>query len=124
VGDAAGFVDPITREGIYFALASARLAADALAGNDPSRTYASGVRAEILPELTAAARLKAGFFRPSFTRLLVRALAGSAGIREVMADLVAGRQTYAGLKWRLLETMEFGLAARVLLTWRRSRRAP
>ena len=30
-----------------------------------------------------------------------------------MADLVAGRQSYAILKWRLLKTFELGLA------WRR-----
>jgi hypothetical protein len=31
-----------------------------------------------------------------------------------MADLVAGQQTYAALKWRLLKTLQFGLAWRVL----------
>jgi hypothetical protein len=30
-----------------------------------------------------------------------------------MADLVAGRQSYASLKWRLLKTFEVGLAWRV-----------
>jgi hypothetical protein len=38
----------------------------------------------------------------------------SAGIRAVMADLVAGRQSYAALKWRLLKTFEIGLAWRAL----------
>ena len=32
VGDAAGLVDPITREGIFFALASGQWVADALTG--------------------------------------------------------------------------------------------
>jgi geranylgeranyl reductase family protein len=36
IGDAAGFIDPFTGEGIYRALRSARLAADALAGRDPA----------------------------------------------------------------------------------------
>jgi hypothetical protein len=31
-----------------------------------------------------------------------------------MADLVAGRQPYATLKWRLLGTLELGLAWRTL----------
>lgn len=39
VGDAAGFVDPFTGEGIYRALRSARAAASALAGDDVSRDY-------------------------------------------------------------------------------------
>ena len=39
LGDAAGLVDPITREGIYFALRSGLLAAQALAATSPARTY-------------------------------------------------------------------------------------
>ena len=33
---------------------------------------------------------------------------------EFMADLVAGTQSYRGLKWRLAQTAEFGLAWKVL----------
>jgi hypothetical protein len=33
-----------------------------------------------------------------------------------MADLVAGRQSYKTLKWRLLKTLELGLAWRALTT--------
>jgi hypothetical protein len=40
----------------------------------------------------------------------------SGAVRSVMADLVAGRQNYASLKWRLLKTFEFGLAWRALTT--------
>jgi geranylgeranyl reductase family protein len=113
-GDAAGLVDPITREGIYFALASADLAAAAiLEGADPARAYEARVRDTIHPELRHAARLKQGFFRPRFTRLLIDALNESDAIRRVMADLIAGRQSYAGLARRLLGTLEFGLAGRL-----------
>jgi geranylgeranyl reductase family protein len=117
IGDAAGLVDPITREGIFFALSSGQWVADALGdGANAAHTYASRVRAEAAPELARAARLKAGFFRPAFTELLMRALHHSAGIRAVMADLVAGEQSYAGLKWRLLCTLEVGLAWRALVS--------
>ena len=115
LGDAAGLVDPITREGIYFALASGQWAADALLTRDPAGSYTSRVRDEAAPELARAARLKAGFFRPAFTGLMMRALQQSGGIRSVMADLIAGRQSYAGLKSRLLRTFEWRLAARALL---------
>jgi menaquinone-9 beta-reductase len=113
-GDAAGLVDPITREGIYFALASGQWIADALAAGDDTRVYASRVRDEAVSELARAARLKAGFFRPAFTGLMVRALQQSPAIRAVMADLVAGRQPYASLKWRLLRTLEWRLALSAL----------
>lgn len=114
LGDAAGLVDPITREGIYFALRSGLLAADALRSSTPARTYAARVRDELHDELRRAARLKAGFYRPRFTRLLIEALDQSAAIREVMIDLVAGRQPYRGLKRRLLGTLELGLMFRLL----------
>ena len=63
---------------------------------------------------SAAARLKAGFFRPAFVRLLLRALDQSAAVRSVMTDLIAGRQNYATLKWRLIKTLEVRLAWRAL----------
>jgi flavin-dependent dehydrogenase len=112
LGDAAGLVDPITREGIFFAIQSALFAADALA-TAPSRAgaaYDERVRAEIIAELSIAARLKRGFFLPQFTRLLLDALASSARIRAVMADLAGGTQPYSTLKRRLIGTFELGFA--------------
>jgi len=114
LGDAAGLVDPITREGIYFAVRSGLLAAESLGAPDPPRRYAEAVRDELHDELRRAARLKAGFFRPRFTSLLIDALGQSDAVREVMIDLVAGRQPYRGLKRRLLGTLEVGLAWRML----------
>jgi geranylgeranyl reductase family protein len=116
VGDAAGLVDPITREGIYFALLSARLAADALAADgDAAARYVAGLRQDIHRELTRAARLKRGFFHGPFTGLLVDALRASAPVRAVMADLIAGLQPYATLRRRLVRTLELRLAWRLLL---------
>jgi geranylgeranyl reductase family protein len=122
VGDAAGLVDPLTREGIYFALLSGSWAAEAIASDLASgeRQYRQRVRDEILVELARAARLKAGFFRPEFTHLVIDALRQSAAIRRVMASLVAGDQTYAGLKSRLMRTREFRLAGRFFLGAARS----
>jgi hypothetical protein len=85
-----------------------------LAGSDPERAYNRRVRAEIYEELLRAARLKAHFFRPHFTALLITALLKSERIRAVMADLIAGRQTYHGLRRRLLSTGEIGLAVDLL----------
>ncbi len=116
VGDAAGLVDPITREGIYFAMLSGQWAAECIESNRFPQHYIARVRDEIGDELARAARLKAGFFRPAFTGLMMRGLKTSPAIRGVMADLIAGRQSYATLKWRLLKTLEFGLAWRALAT--------
>jgi flavin-dependent dehydrogenase len=114
VGDAAGLVDSLTREGIFFALRSAELAARALSGDRGTEEYAERVRAELFPELRRAASLKAGFFNGPFTRLLVEALDRSDPVRQVMIDLLGGCQPYRTLPWRLLRTFEFGLAWRLL----------
>ena len=113
VGDAAGLVDPITREGIFFALESGAHAAVALAGRRPDAEYMDRIRESTVQELEIAARVKRMFFRPDFSRLLVAALVRSAGIGSVMADLVAGTQPYATLARRLFGTLEIGLAWRV-----------
>ena len=118
VGDAAGLVDPITREGIYFALLSGQWAAEAVAADraHADRRYAERVREAIGAELARAARFKSGFFQPRFTRLMIDALTHSEAIRHIMGDLVAGRQPYAGLEWRLARTLELGLAWRLLVS--------
>jgi geranylgeranyl reductase family protein len=117
VGDAAGLVDPVTREGIYFALRSAEHAAGAIASGepDPDRTYSRRVREEIAVDLARAARLKDRFFHPRFTRLVIDALRRSASVRTVMADLVSGRQGYSDLRWRLVKTLQFRVAARLFV---------
>jgi flavin-dependent dehydrogenase len=116
VGDAAGVVDPLTREGIFFALQSATFAADAVTSRPDAvhRAYSERMQSEVLDELRRAARVKDAFFRPRFTRLLIDALARSASIRGVMADLIAGVQGYRGLGWRLARTLEVRYALKAL----------
>ena len=117
LGDAAGLVDPLTREGIYYALLSGQWAADALTSHswaDAPRAYQERLDAAIRPELTRAAKLSGMFFTPAFSSLLVEALGHSQAIGHVFADLVAGRQTYRGLRRRLLATHEWRLAGRAI----------
>jgi geranylgeranyl reductase family protein len=122
VGDAAGLVDPITREGIFFALRSAQMAVDALAADagDPSARYRTELHDDIYQELSRAARVKRNFFRGPFTRLLIEALQRSEPVRAIMRDLVAGEQPYRTLRRRLVGTFEFSLAwqlAKLQLGW-------
>ena len=116
LGDAAGLVDPLTREGIYFALLSGRWAADAVATAGPraATRYSDHVLDDIHPELARAARLSRLFFTPAFSSLFVRALDHSEAIRDVFVDLVSGIQPYRGLRRRLLGTREWTLAARAI----------
>ena len=109
LGDAAGLVDPITREGIFFALQSGEFAAKSLAGGDPEGTYRARLHDEVYAELLLAARIRARFYRPAFIGLLISALQRIARIRDVMADLIAGVQPYRSLRGRLLKTFELKL---------------
>jgi flavin-dependent dehydrogenase len=115
-GDAAALVDPLTREGIYYALLSGQWAAESLSADPASAAerYADRLRAEVLPEIARAARLSTPFFSPGFALLLVRALKDSAAIRDVFVDLVTGAQPYHGLRRRLLATREWALAGRAI----------
>jgi geranylgeranyl reductase family protein len=117
LGDAAGLVDPLTREGIYYALLSGIWASDAIAGSSrpaAAFAYAERIRDEFYPELSRAARLSGLFFSSPFSRLFVTALRESGPIRQVFADLVAGTQPYRGLSRRLLRTREWKLAGRAM----------
>jgi geranylgeranyl reductase family protein len=117
LGDAAGLVDPLTREGIYYALLSGQWAADALisrSSSDAPRIYQERLDAGVRPELARAAKLSGMFFTRAFSSLLVEALDHSSGVRRVFADLVGGRQPYRGLRRRLLGTREWRLAGRAI----------
>jgi geranylgeranyl reductase family protein len=117
LGDAAGLVDPLTREGIYYALLSGAWAAEALIGGSIAGApgiYEQRLNEEIRPELARAARRSGLFFTPAFAALLVEALRQSAPIRELFAELVAGAQPYRGLRRRLLATRQWTLAWRAL----------
>src|SRR5262245_54964005 len=103
VGDAAGTVDPLTREGIRHGVASADLLADSFAAGAPE-SYQKRWRAAFLPEFLWASARRERFFEPPVVERLVRYLARSAAIRAVMSDLVLGLQDYAGLKRRLIRT--------------------
>jgi geranylgeranyl reductase family protein len=117
LGDAAGLVDPLTREGIYYALLSGEWAAAALTScslTEAPLAYEQRIEAHIRPELARAAKLSGMFFTPAFSRLLVDALEHSESIRRIFGDLVAGTQPYRGLRRRLLATREWKLAGRAI----------
>jgi len=105
IGDSAGLVDPITGEGLYYALRSAELCASALLAGRPHE-YRTLLQEELLPELKLAARVSQRFysgqiFGESVLERMVALTAQSASIRDVMSDLFAGIQGYRDLRARL-----------------------
>lgn len=107
-GDAAGLVDPLTGEGLYYALRSAALLAEAWQSPraDAALVYAASVRRDLAPELAAAGRLVGRFYHSRFLgRPVLERMAGftqaSPRFRRLMCDLFAGAQGYGGLRARL-----------------------
>jgi flavin-dependent dehydrogenase len=101
VGDTARSVDPLTREGIYFAMLAGDMLAAALAARRPD-DYARAWRAGPGREFAWAARHAPGFFDPRFLESLVTLCAESPIVAGVLSDLIGGRQPYRSLKRRLL----------------------
>jgi len=105
-GDAAGLVDPITGEGIYYALRSGELLAEALEAGRPEN-YPALVEKDFARELGCAARWQPTFYRgrwlgQSTTERMIAAAGRSRRFRRLVDDLFAGSQGYRGLKWRLV----------------------
>jgi flavin-dependent dehydrogenase len=105
VGDAAGFADPITGEGIFYALRSAALLADTLIEDGSPARYPERALEDFGLDLVKAARLHRRFYCPGFAGRMVRYAARSRAIRSVLVDLVLGRQGYLGLERRLLAAL-------------------
>jgi len=125
IGDAAGLVDPITGEGLYYALRSAELCAQALLAGCPAR-YEQHLEEEILPELKLAARVSQRFytgtvFGDSVVERMVAFTRQSESFRDLMCDLFAGIQGYRDLRSRLYRAlpsmMAEGFSGTLRLPW-------
>jgi flavin-dependent dehydrogenase len=112
VGDAAGLVDPITGEGLYYAMRSADLASQVVLDEAQSpvgkaRAYRELLRADFGEDLEFSATLAPSVYLGRFLfgaipARLVQFAGRSPRFREVVQDLFAGTQPYIGLKRRLM----------------------
>lgn len=104
LGDAAGFADPVTGEGIYYALRSAEIFAHALLEGCPEE-YEKRWRKDFGAELRRASQMRrrfyGNFWGAPFTERMIEFARGHSGIKKVLGDLVAGEQGYVGLKKKL-----------------------
>jgi geranylgeranyl reductase family protein len=115
VGDAAGLVDPITGEGLYYAIRSADLAARALLSEvgelaEKMVHYRRLLRRDFVADLEFGARLAKRVFLGRFLfgsvpARMVQFTRRSPRFSAIMQDLFAGRLPYLGLKRRLLKNL-------------------
>jgi flavin-dependent dehydrogenase len=109
-GDAAGLVDPVTGEGIYYAMRSGELLAASLLEGLPE-LYPARVQEEFGKALALAARLARTFYYGEFLGVAVPTRLVEFGARSqrflgVIQDMLEGSQSYLGLAAKL----HFGLA--------------
>lgn len=108
-GDAAACVDPITGEGLYYALRSGDLLAQALIEGQP-QAYPERLRAAFSADFEFAARFARKLFCGNFlggaiTTRMVQLLNYSPAFRELIRDVFSGAQDYRSLKRRLWDQL-------------------
>jgi geranylgeranyl reductase family protein len=109
VGDAAGLVDPITGEGLYYAIRSGDLASRAIL-EGRVQSYSDLLRRDFGAELEFAASIAKRMFLGRFLfdsipARMIDFVRRSQCYRNVVQDLFAGTQSYLGLKRRLVESI-------------------
>jgi geranylgeranyl reductase family protein len=109
VGDAGGLVDPITGEGLYYAMRSGDLASQVVL-NEAPQAYCGLLRREFAADLEFGASLAKRVFLGKFLFSSVPArmvgfVRRSPRFRALIEDLLAGTQPYLGLKSRLFKNL-------------------
>ena len=115
VGDAGGLVDPITGEGLYYAMRSGDLASQVALNESQSiaekaQAYRNLLRREFAADLefgaSIARRVFVGrFLFSSVPARMIGFVRRSPRFRTLIEDLFAGTQPYLGLKRRLLKNL-------------------
>ena len=107
LGDAAGFADPVTGEGIYYALRSAELLAECYL-KGAVEEYETRWREDFGGELRRAAQMRrrfyGNFWGAPFTERMIEFAKGHRGVRRVLGSLIAGEQGYVDLKRKLVRS--------------------
>jgi geranylgeranyl reductase family protein len=119
VGDAGGLVDPITGEGLYYAIRSGDLASQAVLNDlhdltEKALAYRAALAREFGHDLEFAAMLArrvftGRFFFRSVPQRMVHFMQRSQRFRDLMQDLFAGTQPYLSLRARLMRNLNGSL---------------
>ena len=117
-GDAAGLVDPITGEGIAWAMKSGALAATAAVealrrgrADTALGRYSRALR-PIQTELRRARALRWLAYQPRLQPAFLRLLASEPGLQRRYLALLSGDLDYADLGWRALPRLGWRLLCR------------
>ena len=134
-GDAAGLVDPLTSEGIYYAIRSGDLAAATMLANAPElreASYRSVLKREFMDDLAYGANLSKHFFLgavlgSSVASRMIQLIRRSPRLAHIVKDLFEGSQDYLSLRNRLTGSVGAilpGLMLRALFPTRATQAKP
>jgi flavin-dependent dehydrogenase len=126
VGDAGGMVDPITGEGLYYAMRSGDLASQVVLADEHSieqkaQAYRALVHRDFMADLEFGAMLAKRVFVGRFLfstvpSRMVQFIRRSPRFTLLMQDLFAGTQPYLGLKSRLFTNLN-GTLQEILMSF-------
>ncbi len=124
VGDAAGFVEPFTGDGISFACRSARIAAESIASAFTRRQwdlreYGAQIGSQIVDDLVWSRKLLS--VSVSFPHLIYRLFKSNDRVWNTFCRTLRGEETFHRLKKDVLGPFDFAWAAIDLLTRFRER---
>ena len=133
VGDAAGLVDPITGEGLYYAIRSGDLASqvilsEAHSPEEKPHAYRALLDRDFAADLEFGSALAGTLFRNRFLfasvpQRMIQFMRKSPRFSGVVQDLFAGTQGYVGLKARLLRNLH-GTLLEIVMNFLFSRLVP
>ncbi|WDT75106.1 MAG: NAD(P)/FAD-dependent oxidoreductase [Candidatus Manganitrophus sp.] len=126
VGDAAGLIDPLSGDGLYYALLTGLIAAEVISNNlkgtgEGLSAYTARVRAETAEEFKAARRFARLFHK--WPETSYRFLQSHKWIAELYFEVLRGRERYDHI-WPVVRREWLRFAWKYWLTPRRSQTQP
>lgn len=112
VGDAAGFVSPVTGEGIFYAMLSGLLAADVATEAAEMKmpyhlvTYEKRLKERVMPELSIAAKMSNLLFKSrENVELVFRIAKEDPMMRQYILDFIGGVRSYSQISRDMTKRM-------------------
>jgi flavin-dependent dehydrogenase len=99
IGDAASFVDPISAEGIYYAIYSAEILAECIRANE-LHLYQELCMKHFGKKLVKASQAFGYFYQAEFIETIIALAEKSKPVQKILSDMVVGKIDYPSWKRR------------------------
>jgi len=100
IGDAATFVDPVSGEGIYYAIYSAEILSQCIVKNELAR-YQPLCMKHFGENLVKALQGLTYFYQPEFIEVMIQMAKESLSVRRIISDMMTGSLDYVSWKGAL-----------------------